>query len=460
MTRQPILEVRHGAAIINLNWQSDEVTTSLPSMMIPPLSYEIQSTTSPDNATDSILHSLSGTPGPTSEGLNSFYFYKTEQFTVLWVLFTMIVLGNSAVLVTLLVSKSRKSRMNFFIRQLAIADLSVGLISVSTDIVWRITISWYAGNVLCKLIRFLQALVTFSSTYVLVALSIDRYDAITHPMNFSGSWKRARILVVIAWLLSALFALPTMFLFEEKPIEGLPQCWIDLKPWQWRVYMTLVALSLFFVPAVIISACYAVIVWTIWSKSKLLIPIGHVSVRQSEDNISRSRSFREDLDTRRASSRGIIPRAKIKTVKMTFVIVFVFVMCWSPYIVFDLLQVYDYIPTTQTNIAIATLIQSLAPLNSAANPVIYCLFSTHMCRHLRKLPPCTWISSCVSMCFPDMQGSGHCLGYGNGDSSGTVTTSLTQSSRRSGSAASLRHTIRYGVQPTLNNGHKVAISVV
>ena len=30
----------------------------------------------------------------------------------------------------------------------------------------------------------------------------------------------------------------------------------------------------------------------------------------------------EDQDSRRASSRGIIPRAKIKTVKMTFVIVF------------------------------------------------------------------------------------------------------------------------------------------
>lgn len=61
----------------------------------------------------------------------------------------------------------------------------------------------------------------------------------------------------------------------------------------------------------------------------------------------------------------------------------VFVLCWSPYIVFDLLQVYGYIPQTQNNIAIATLIQSLAPLNSAANPVIYCLFSTHLCRNLR-----------------------------------------------------------------------------
>ncbi|XP_017781001.1 PREDICTED: cardioacceleratory peptide receptor-like isoform X2 [Nicrophorus vespilloides] len=390
-----------------------------------------------------------------SNALNSFYFYKTEQFTVLWVLFAMIVLGNSAVLVTLLVNKSRKSRMNFFIKQLAIADLAVGLINVSTDIVWRITVAWHAGNILCKLIRFLQAVVTYSSTYVLVALSIDRYDAITHPMNFSGSWKRAKVLVVIAWALSFIFSLPTVFLFEEKPIEGLPQCWIDLEPWQWQVYMTIVSLILFVFPALIISACYAVIVWTIWSKSKLLIPVGHVPIRHGEERRERPPRFQDEHDCRRASSRGIIPRAKIKTVKMTFVIVFVFVICWSPYIVFDLLQVYGYIPETQTNIAIATFIQSLAPLNSAANPVIYCLFSTHLCRNLRKLPPFTWMSGCLSMCFPGFQG--HCLGSGDSNA-GTVTTSLTHSTRRSASAASLRHTIR--LQPALTNSHKVAISVV
>lgn len=87
--------------------------------------------------------------------------------------------------------------------------------------------------------------------------------------------------------------------------------------------------------------------------------------------------------TRRASSRGIIPRAKVKTVKMTLTIVFVFIICWSPYIIFDLLQVFGQIPHSQTNIAIATFIQSLAPLNSAANPLIYCLFSSQVFRTFR-----------------------------------------------------------------------------
>lgn len=43
-------------------------------------------------------------------------------------------------------------------------------------------------------IRFFlpQVLITYSSTYVLVALSIDRYDAITRPMKFSGSCKDIR----------------------------------------------------------------------------------------------------------------------------------------------------------------------------------------------------------------------------------------------------------------------------
>ncbi|XP_068084322.1 cardioacceleratory peptide receptor-like [Anabrus simplex] len=307
----------------------------------------------------------------------------TEQFTLLWILFALIVLGNSAVLVALFLNKNRKSRMNFFIMQLALADLTVGLISVLTDIIWRITITWHAGNIACKIIRYLQAVVTYSSTYVLVALSIDRYDAITHPMNFSGSWRRARVLVAAAWFLSAVFSIPIVIFYQEKAIQGQNQCWIEFdEPWKWQLYMTLVAIMLFIIPALIISACYTVIVLTIWSKSKLLTPTGRP--RSSTRNDHRTlRHQQEDQDSRRASSRGLIPRAKIKTVKMTFVIVFVFILCWSPYIVFDLLQVYGHVPHTQTNIAVATFIQSLAPLNSAANPVIYCLFSTHICRTLR-----------------------------------------------------------------------------
>jgi len=207
-------------------------------------------------------------------------------------------------------------------------------------------------------------------------------------MNFSRGWRRARILVAVAWILSAIFSTPMLIMYEEGMVQGHVQCWIDLEEaWQWRLYITLVAVSLLVLPALLIFSCYIVIVVTIWKQSAALTSSATPSQSTTRSvkgtNKVVTAAMLGEQDSRRASSRGIIPRAKIKTVKMTFVIVFVFILCWAPYIVFDLLQVYGHIPRSKTMTAVATFIQSLAPLNSAANPLIYCLFSTHICRNLR-----------------------------------------------------------------------------
>ncbi|KAF7285235.1 hypothetical protein GWI33_011556 [Rhynchophorus ferrugineus] len=133
-----------------------------------------------------------------------------------------------------------------------------------------------------------------------------------------------------------------------------------------------------------------------------------------------------------------------------------FVLCWSPYIIFDLLQVYGHIPRTQTNIAVATLIQSLAPLNSAANPLIYLLFSTHICTNIRKLLPTTHSLCIFFFCIPSDE-QDHCLQHQNG-SAQTLTMSLTQSSRRLASRTSLGNNINF--QTNIRVGRKTNVSVV
>ncbi|XP_065219480.1 cardioacceleratory peptide receptor-like isoform X2 [Planococcus citri] len=440
----------HNDSKISNSFFEPSVTSYMDGMPFPIADTTIAEYTSFNNATE-FNFTLTSTLKPP----DPFYFYKTPQFIVLWVLFILIVVGNSSVLIALLKHKGRKSRMNFFIMHLAFADLLVGLVNVLVDIMWRITITWHAGNFGCKLIRYLQVLVTFSSTYVLVALSIDRYDAITRPMKFSGSWRRAKFLVGSAWGLSALFSIPIPILYEEAEIGGRTQCWLDFaQQWQWKVYMTSVACAVFIIPALIIIICYTVIVCTIWSKSSTIVIINPQQRRKSTRGSMihpRPRKYPEDYESRRASSRGLIPRAKVKTIKMTFVIVFVFIICWSPYFIFDLLQVYGYIPETQTTYALATFIQSLAPLNSAANPVIYCLFSTRTCSTLWKLPPFKWIVSWLSTCFPGLaEGSKRrfnrgCLRYG--ENSTTMTETITQSSKRSRltSGTSLRQIVMFKV---------------
>ncbi|KAK6166584.1 hypothetical protein SNE40_023240 [Patella caerulea] len=356
---------------------------------IPPVLYR-RDVTSTDLPLDDVFTTVNSSSINQTEPTNTFIeFYRDEQIGFLVVLFLFIVIGNSIVLAAIALSRERRrSRMNFFIMHLAIADLLNGPLNVLFDLITKITIYWYAGDIVCRFIQYTRAAVMYASTFMLVSLSIDRLDAVARPMNFSGSWLRAKILIGSAWLISLLFAAPQLFLFQEKHHYGGPQCYIDLtEAWQWQLYLSMIALVIFVIPAIIICICYVVIVAIIWRSSRLLKPSDSQkslkSYKSKDEEClnghSRSNSSKESC----SSSRGVIPQAKIRTIKMTFLIVLVFIVCWSPYFIFNLCDVYGYVdwknPSTRK---ISTFIQSLAPLNSAANPVIYGIFSTRICRRL------------------------------------------------------------------------------
>ncbi|XP_074604584.1 cardioacceleratory peptide receptor-like isoform X2 [Brevipalpus obovatus] len=257
---------------------------------------------------------------------------------------------------------------------------------------------------------FWKCCVTYGSTYVLVSLSIDRYDAITHPLNFTSRARRAKFLITAAWSLSALLSVPQLVLSRIELKSGYPQCGIELASAQhWQIYVTLIFVSVFLIPAIIISACYSLIVHTIWKESRLM-GSSRKRLRQLNGSVDGNRNGKNtdgkltgfesaEIDFKRVSSRGVIPRAKIKTVKMTLVIVFAFIICWTPYFLWDLLQVFQFIPDTETTRPITTFIQSMAPLNSAANPLIYCLFSAH-CRNIRRYRLYTWLVDKLCFCIP------------------------------------------------------------
>lgn len=106
-----------------------------------------------------------------------------------------------------------------------------------------------------------------------------------------------------------MFSIPILIFYEEKDVDGTLQCWIEFdQQWQWKLYMTLVSVTLFIIPAGIIAACYVVIILTIWSENAKAFA-KHTKTVSGSDN------------SRRASSRGLIPRAKVKTIKITFVII-------------------------------------------------------------------------------------------------------------------------------------------
>ncbi|XP_032038510.1 neuropeptide S receptor [Aythya fuligula] len=302
------------------------------------------------------------------EEWGSFYYsFKTEQLVTLWILFIVTIAGNAIVLFSTW-RRKRKSRMTFFVTQLAITDSFTGLINIMTDIIWRYTGDFMAPDIVCRVVRYLQVVLLYASTYVLVSLSIDRYHAIVYPMKFMQGERQAKVLIGVAWSLSFLFSIPTLIIFGKRQLSnGEVQCWA-LWPDDsyWIPYMTVVAFLVYFIPLIIISIIYSIVIRTIWMKSKAQAVI----ISSCPDGKTFSAGY---------TSRGFISRAKVKAIKYSIVIILAFVLCWSPYFLFDILDNFNILPETKERFFASVIIQNLPALNSAINPLIYCLFSNRLC---------------------------------------------------------------------------------
>ncbi|XP_025895569.1 vasopressin V1a receptor [Nothoprocta perdicaria] len=89
------------------------------------------------------------------------------------------------------------------------------------------------------------------------------------------------------------------------------------------------------------------------------------------------------------SSIKTISRAKIRTVKMTFVIVSAYVVCWAPFFTIQMWSVWDqHFPWVDSENTATTVTALLASLNSCCNPWIYMFFSGHLLQDCIQSFPC------------------------------------------------------------------------
>lgn len=71
-------------------------------------------------------------------------------------IFVLAVLGNSTVLISLLLRKKQLSRMHLLMIHLSVADLFVAFGSVLPQIAWDVTFVFKGGDVLCRLVKYMQ----------------------------------------------------------------------------------------------------------------------------------------------------------------------------------------------------------------------------------------------------------------------------------------------------------------
>jgi len=311
---------------------------------------------------------------------NMLQVYYTE-IVCLSVIFTLATIGNMCVLLVLFRRRSKPNRMHLFILHLSLSDLIVAFFQVLPELIERLICGFHASVAMCKFIKYMQILGMYGSTYVLICTAFDRFFAIRYPMR-SLRWSRGFVhyTVIGAWVVSALLSIPQIFVFD---LEQDKSCMTRMsKKWS-RIYTTWFFFMILVIPTLLLSYFYGMIAKTVLKNAKIKKQI-QKNPKREQMNTSKGGKTKSEF-TPRASGIGVISRAKLKTVKMTLVIVITFVICWAPF--YTARMINEWWPAQNfenDNPTGANVIFLLGSFNSCTNPWIYLCFSGTLLKELKR----------------------------------------------------------------------------
>uniref|UniRef100_A0A3Q2XJY7 Type II GnRH receptor n=1 Tax=Hippocampus comes TaxID=109280 RepID=A0A3Q2XJY7_HIPCM len=277
-------------------------------------------------------------------------------------LFVFAALSNLSVLISVRWGRGYRlaAHLRPLIASLASADLLMTFVVMPLDAVWNMTVQWYAGDVLCKLLCFLKLFAMHSAAFILIVVSLDRYRAILHPLDSLDAGLRNKRMLLVAWMLSLLLASPQLFIFRAIKAEGadFTQCASHgsfRHRWQGTAYNMFHFVTLYVFPLLVMTFCYGRILAKITGQ-----------MRKSKDG---ERCLRR-------SGKDQIPRARMKTLKMSIVIVSSFVICWTPYYLLGIWYWFQPTMIRHTPEYVHHILFVFSNLNTCCDPVIYGFYTT------------------------------------------------------------------------------------
>ncbi|XP_024915249.1 vasopressin V2 receptor isoform X2 [Cynoglossus semilaevis] len=181
------------------------------------------------------------------------------EIAVLGVVLAFTTLGNSFVLWVLLKRRKHNAPMHVFMVNLCVADLVVAFFQVLPQLIWDITERFQGPDVLCRSVKYLQIVGMFASSYMIVAMTVDRHHAICCPLQAyrGGAMSRWNTPVMVAWALALILSIPQMFIFSRSEVApGEFECWGHFaEQWGLKAYVTWMTIAVFLLPALIITVC-------------------------------------------------------------------------------------------------------------------------------------------------------------------------------------------------------------
>lgn len=168
--------------------------------------------------------------------------------------------GNMLVIVAFKLDKNLQTVSNYFLLSLAVADLTIGIISMPLYTVYLLMGYWPLKALMCDIWLSLDYSLSNASVANLIIISFDRYLSVTRPITYRAKRtpRRAGTMIGCAWVISSVIWTPWIFAWPY--IEGqrnVPEtdCYIQfLKTNQYITIIT--AMFAFFIPVIIMSVLY------------------------------------------------------------------------------------------------------------------------------------------------------------------------------------------------------------
>jgi len=174
------------------------------------------------------------------------------------------VIGNSLIIWIVLRSPRMRSVTNYFIANLAFADILIGAFAIPFQFQAALLQRWDLPWFMCSFCPTVQVISVNVSVFTLTGIALDRYRAVIHPLHARTTKLKTKFIIITIWVFSVSVSIPTLIAFnvellwdEETQDYTLPFCHnTGLSQKVFRHYNhTLVALQ-YFIPLAIISYAY------------------------------------------------------------------------------------------------------------------------------------------------------------------------------------------------------------
>uniref|UniRef100_A0A8C4USM2 Probable G-protein coupled receptor 19 n=1 Tax=Falco tinnunculus TaxID=100819 RepID=A0A8C4USM2_FALTI len=273
-------------------------------------------------------------------------------FAALWL---VSIFGNSLVCLVIHRSRRTQSTTNYFVVSMACADLLLSVASMPLMLLQFTHGRWTLGNVMCKLVRYIQYLTPGVQMYVLLSICVDRFYTIVYPLSFKVSREKAKKMILASWLLDAAFASPAFFFYDSNNSDNHCNFFLP-NSWDGAIYGIVHLLVVFLIPSILIIFFYLKIIKYIW--------------RIGTDG----RTVRRTMN--------IVPRTKVKTIKMFLMLNSMFLLSWLPFYVVQLWhpQETDYRKSSLVFLAITWVSFS----SSASKPTLYSIYNANFRRGMKE----------------------------------------------------------------------------